>query len=176
MCSNKLLDKKVVTGPTVEPVSLADAKLHMNVDYTEKDTLITSLITAARQVLEDKYDIGIIEKDLLVVVDNSCGGIDLPGAPIGAITGVDIDGVAVTLTTIGESDKYIESPCSCYIKLSYKSGYAIAQVPEVYKTAIKEQVLWMFENLGDVETIDKICPMAAACLKPYRRNGYGVFL
>lgn len=176
MCSNKLLDKKVVTGPTEEPVSLDEAKLFMNVDYDEKDDLISSLIISARQLLEEKYDIGIVEKTLMVVVDNSCGGIDLPGAPIGIITGVDREGTAVTLTTIGESDKYVESPCSCYLKLSYKSGYPIGTVPEVYKTAIKQQVLWMFENLGDVETIDKICPMAAACLKPYRRNGYGVFI
>ena len=176
MCSNKLLDKSVVNEPIAEPVSLSDAKLFMTVDYTEKDNIITSLIKAARQLLEDKYDIGIIEKDLSVIIDNSCGGFELPGYPIGTVTAVDNDNTSIEVSTIGENVKYVESPSSCYLKLTYKSGYPLAKVPEVYRTAIKEQVLWMFEHLGDEDMESKVCPMAAMCLKPYRRNGFGIFI
>lgn len=38
----------VVTPPAVEPVSLADAKLHSRVDSTSEDTLFTVFITSAR--------------------------------------------------------------------------------------------------------------------------------
>lgn len=176
MGSNKLLDKKVITQPDAEPVTLDEVKLYMNVDYTEKDALITSLITAGRQLLEDKFDIGIVEKTVQAVINNSTGGFALTGPPIGDVTGKDENDNDVTLTIIGEDCKYIEFPCDCYLKLTYTSGYPVDEVPEVYKTAIKEQVLWMFENLGDVAMQDQICPMATMSLKPYRRNGTGLFI
>lgn len=177
MCSNKLLDKKVTTFPTVEPVTLADFKLWASIDFDEKDTVLTSLIVAARELLEEKYDIGIALKMITAIVDNSCGGIEIPGAPVGTVTGKDQNGNAVDLTIIGFDHKFVESPCSCYLSLEYESGYDTAETPEVLKTAIKQQVLWMFEHLGDENFDDaKVSPMAAMSLKPYRRNGTGVFI
>ena len=46
----------LITGPAAEPVTLADAKLHLRVDadITADDTLIASLITAARQQAEHR--------------------------------------------------------------------------------------------------------------------------
>ena len=38
--------------PAVEPIALADAKLHLRVDITQDDALITALIVAARQFAE----------------------------------------------------------------------------------------------------------------------------
>ena len=40
---------KVITAPTSEPITLAEAKAQCRVDGTDEDTLITSLIGAARQ-------------------------------------------------------------------------------------------------------------------------------
>ena len=42
-----------VTDATEEPVTLAEAKLHLRVEHTVDDALIASLITAARQHVED---------------------------------------------------------------------------------------------------------------------------
>lgn len=42
----------LVAPPTVEPVDLATAKLHLKVDTTDDDALITSLIAAARRACE----------------------------------------------------------------------------------------------------------------------------
>jgi uncharacterized phiE125 gp8 family phage protein len=177
MCSNKILDKKVIATSVAEPVTLADFKLWASIDFDEKDNLLTSLITAARELLEEKYDIGIVWKTITAIVDNSCGGIEIPGAPIGVVTGKDQEGTSVTMTIIGLDHKFVESPCSCYLELEYQSGYKTADVPEVFKTAIKQQVLWMFEHLGDENFDDtKVSPMAAMCLKPFRRNGTGVFI
>lgn len=177
MCSNKLLDKKVTAPPVAEPVTLDDMKLWASIDFNEKDNVLTSLITAARELLEEKYDIGIARKSITAIVDNSCGGIEIPGAPIGTVVGKDQDGSSVVLIITGLDHKFIESPCSCYLELEYESGYEAADMPEIFKTAIKQQVLWMFEHLGDENFDDtKVSPMAAMSLKPFRRNGTGVYI
>lgn len=43
---------QVTTGPVSEPVTLAEAKAHLRVEYSDDDTLITSLIAAARDYCE----------------------------------------------------------------------------------------------------------------------------
>lgn len=43
----------VLTPPSVEPVTLTDVKDWLNIDFTDKDTLITKLITRARRRAEE---------------------------------------------------------------------------------------------------------------------------
>ena len=46
----------VTTPPTSEPITLAEAKEHLNVDFTEDDTLIGAMIMAARTAVENYLD------------------------------------------------------------------------------------------------------------------------
>lgn len=43
---------KLVTAPTVEPITLDEAKAHLRVSWTNEDALITTLISAARRLAE----------------------------------------------------------------------------------------------------------------------------
>jgi hypothetical protein len=52
MWSQKMTSVRLVTGPAVEPVALADLKTYLRIDGTADDALLTSLIVAARVQLE----------------------------------------------------------------------------------------------------------------------------
>jgi uncharacterized phiE125 gp8 family phage protein len=59
----------VVTPPAIEPLSLDDAKLHLRVSSTEEDSLITDLISAARQWVEAYLNRSLITQTLRLRAD-----------------------------------------------------------------------------------------------------------
>jgi len=60
-----------VTEPSVEPVSVADAKTHLRIDqeFTEDDLYIASLITAARYYVENYVDRTLLRTQLRMKLD-----------------------------------------------------------------------------------------------------------
>lgn len=59
----------LVTPPALEPVTLADAKLHLRESDTGQDTLITALITAARKAIEEKCRRSLITQTWMATLD-----------------------------------------------------------------------------------------------------------
>ena len=72
----------LVTPPAEEPVSLAEAKLHLRVDFADDDALITALISAARQAAETLTGRQIVTARWKLVLD-SFPGPSLMGVPAG---------------------------------------------------------------------------------------------
>ena len=60
---------QLVTGPSVEPVSLSEAKLHLRVDVSDDDTLITSLIKSARLWCETQCGRAFVSQQLRMSLD-----------------------------------------------------------------------------------------------------------
>lgn len=81
------------TKPLVEPVSLSEAKAHCRVDTSTDDAYITSLITAARQWVEQYIDRALIAQQLTMRVDRFPQEFELPRPPM-AMSGT------LTTTTI----------------------------------------------------------------------------
>lgn len=103
---------EIVTQPTVEPITLDEAKLHLRVSITDDDALITSLIKAARSVCEARLRRAICTQTIDCYYDNfpwgggyynrmirqagpspywlptSTGIMDLPRPPVQSVTGV----------------------------------------------------------------------------------------
>jgi uncharacterized phiE125 gp8 family phage protein len=52
-----------------EPLTLADAKSYMKIDFNDEDTLITTLITSAREQLESYLGLSLVEKNLTVQIN-----------------------------------------------------------------------------------------------------------
>jgi hypothetical protein len=60
---------QLVSGPTSEPLTLEDAKQHLRVDFTEDDSLILSLISAAREVVEGKLRRSVFSQQWQMTLD-----------------------------------------------------------------------------------------------------------
>lgn len=103
----------VTTAPVPEPVTLADAKLHLRIDSTDDDTLITALIKAARENVEASCERALMPQSWTERLDSFpqrgyCGPVVRPfddriylrGGVVSAVTSVkyiDVDGVEQTL-------------------------------------------------------------------------------
>lgn len=80
---------QLITAPAVEPVLLAAAKLHLRVDHTADDDLITALITAAREGAEHMTGRALITQTWERVLDAfPPGGVDLGKPPVASITSI----------------------------------------------------------------------------------------
>jgi hypothetical protein len=63
------LSYRELSQPTVEPITLAQAKQHLRVDFSEDDAYITALITAARQYVEKFTNRAIFNRKMLLTLD-----------------------------------------------------------------------------------------------------------
>lgn len=63
------LSYRDITAPAVEPITLAQAKQHMRIDYTEDDSYIEALITAARQYVEKATNRAIFNRKMRMTLD-----------------------------------------------------------------------------------------------------------
>lgn len=79
---------KLITPPAVEPVTLAEAKLHARIDHTADDALITALIVAAREQAEHITGRGLINQTWEKVLPAFADAVDLDLAPVASITSV----------------------------------------------------------------------------------------
>ena len=60
-----------ISQPSVEPVTLADAKLYLRVEITDDDALISSLITAARCLIEERIGVSLITQTWILYHDTT---------------------------------------------------------------------------------------------------------
>ena len=104
------MELKVITPPAAEPLSTAEVKLHLRVDHTSDDTLITALIVAAREHVENYLAGSLVEQTRAVYLSAwPYSPFRLPCGPVQEIESVkytDSDGVENTVST----DLYYLSP------------------------------------------------------------------
>lgn len=94
---------QLVTDATVEPVTLAEAKLWLKVESadTDDDTLISALISAVRQMAEQKVQRALLGQTWKLTLDAFPDAIELTRVPILSVTHVkyyDEEGSQQTLS------------------------------------------------------------------------------
>jgi uncharacterized phiE125 gp8 family phage protein len=156
---------RVLTPPATEPLSLAEAKLHLRVDGTDEDALITALIVAARESAEHELGRALITQTLRLTLDAfpAEGGIELLRPPVPSITQlqyVDTAGATQTLLNTAYSLDAVSQPSwllpaygttwpatraqANAVWVDYVAGYGLAAaVPQ----AIKQ---WLLLAVGDM--------------------------
>jgi uncharacterized phiE125 gp8 family phage protein len=117
---------QLITPPAAEPVSLAEAKLHLRVDFDEDDALIQALISAARQAAEMLTQRQLVTARWRVVLD-SFPGCGLMGVPAGQ-----------TFTLPGHAILIPKSPLQSVLEICYRDMAGVSQVmPSAHYTVDK---------------------------------------
>ena len=152
--------------PTLEPVSLADMKLHLKLDGNEEDSYIESLTTAARRLSERstgrayntqtwQYSFQIRDYSKTVTLPKrkfiSVSTLEYYDEVTYAWVAMTTDQYKVI--TFGESGELLllEYPGSLY-RCTYQAGYGATAVlvPADLRAAIMRRVATMYENRQDV--------------------------
>lgn len=82
-----------LAAPALEPVSLAEVKAHLRVDADDEDAYITSLVVAARELIESLTGYALITQTFQMRLDawpNEEGAVELPRPPLQSITAIEI--------------------------------------------------------------------------------------
>lgn len=81
---------KLIVAPAIEPVTLEEAKVHLRVTHSSEDTLITALITAAREYVENVIGRKMITQTWDLIYDYFPGdAIKLPFPPLVEVVSVN---------------------------------------------------------------------------------------
>lgn len=191
----KSMALRTVSGPTSEPVTLAEAKAHLRVDLDEDDIYISTLITAARQTAETWIGRALMTQTYDLVLDRwPVGPFVLPRAPLQSVTSITYIDDAGATGTVSASNYIVDTasqPGRVKLKSSaswpavtlqdiggvtirFVAGYGNAMaVPQAIKHGILMLVGTMYESREDVlvgsgMTAQELPVSAKRLLLPYR--------
>lgn len=166
--------KSILTEPTIEPVSLGEAKDHLIVEHNEDDPVIYSMISAARRHVEARCNRVLVRQKWRIYLDNQLQDFKLEPfevQEVEQIQYVDIDGAT---QTVSSSVYTVDIPRQCVYEAyaqtwpdarwqenaawadvwagEYKTSDSpvdiTAHIPEDLKSVIKLMVTDLYENRG----------------------------
>lgn len=162
----------ISSGPSEEPLSTTEAKLHLRVEVTDDDTLIASIIKAARVAIENYTGLKLVTQTIVEYFDSFpvSGALNLSFYPVQSLTSIaytDADGDAQTwsntLYVFDKNGPYQFGPARITpihsetfpntqdklnaVAVTYIAGYGAATaVPDVIKAAMRLLIADMHEN------------------------------
>jgi uncharacterized phiE125 gp8 family phage protein len=169
---------KLITGPEVEPLTLAQAKAQCRIEHDDEDDLIEGFILTTRRQVEHLSDRPLITQVWEQVLDGfPCGAIELGKANVLSIVSLkylDLSGDEITMA----SDAYsldAEDTAECWLHPAYNTewpstidtanavrvrftcGYGASadEVPEEAKTWMRLMIGHYYRNREAVGT-DKL--------------------
>lgn len=166
----------VTTQPSIEPVKLAEAKLHLRIDHDTDDALITSLIKVAREWCESYQNRAYITQTITWKLDDFPRVFIVPKPKLQSVTTIkyiDVNGEEQTLSSseydvdvYSQPARIVEAFNSSWpgirgdinsVEVIYVAGYgdAATDVPESVIAAMKLLVGHLYEN-RELSTTDSL--------------------
>lgn len=142
----------ILTAPKIEPVSLADAKMHIRAicgDTTEDEAIISPLITAAREYCENITGRALAEQIIEAYPDKLTTKIYLPRPPLVSIVSIQYTNECGAETTISPENYITDMAGGCVafkklpqyqpdiinpVKITYRAGYT--DLPKTIRQAM----------------------------------------
>lgn len=186
----------LLSGPTIEPVSLDEAKAWARIDTSDEDQLLAALIVSARLTLESFTRRFFVTQSWRLTLDAWPAStmrrkvLPLPLAPLQSVAAIRVyDEQDVAQTLVPTSYRapaaqergrimFCEPPepprrASDGIEIDLVAGYgdAATDTPEPLRRAILALVADWHENRGDVsEQSERLPAVVSALARPYRRE------
>jgi uncharacterized phiE125 gp8 family phage protein len=184
---------QLITAPASEPLTTADAKAHLRVDFVDDDALIGLLITAARQYCEQITARSLISQQWRYVIDGFSGVIFLEKGSIislDSITYLDMGSATQTMPATDYASDFsgplgritpkfgkiwpIALPQIAAVQVTFTAGYGVDAtfVPVGIKQWLKLRIGALYENREEVVSGRSITvtpmPFVDSLLDPYR--------
>ena len=139
----------LVTAPTIKPVTLTEAKAWLDITYSQKDTVITSLIAAATAHLDGWTGVlgrCLCEQTWRQDYDVFCRVLRIPLAPTISLTSVKYDDENDVEQTVSSSFyDLLTDDIGPYVK--FKDTYSFAAVSDI-KPAVRVTYLAGYADIA----------------------------
>lgn len=162
----------------VEPITLEEAKHHLNVVYDDDDAYISSLIVAARRMAEGRTNRTIVQREIVATFDGWGCKMRLAKPPFVSITSleyIDADGnhqemsvdsyyllaarEPAEIAFVGGAPLPALASRRGVITVRYLAGYPVGEVPEEIVHWMKLQIGSMYEHRESVIAGVSVAPL-----------------
>lgn len=163
---NSVLKVAFSEESATEPVTVDEVKDWCRIDVSDDDTLIGKLIKGARVICENYANLSFIKRTITAKIRNGLGDFYPPYGPV-------VGDPAATYKS-GDTIDDFDFDCSYpdTITVVYDAGYDAADgyetLPDNLRTALLNQVLFMYENRGDAKLANGLSEEAKLILKQVR--------
>lgn len=146
---NNIISVEVTGDVAEEPLTLAEAKRHLRVDFADEDVYIAYLIKEAREQIEEETGVALAPKKLKARIRNELGYISLPyWTPNAEVVELsDVDGVVQNTDSYTIRNGVLETLYYTDVFVEYTTGYEL--IPFKYLRMIKERVAYLYAHRGD---------------------------
>jgi len=165
------------TEPSTEPVSESELRTHLRIDSKEHDEELRSLITAARQTIEEVFLWKLlIDQTCVEYFDRFADGMELRWLPVDSVTSVqylDADGDTQTLAATVYELSHVHGQGVVRLRygqvypavrshpdvvwITYTAGYGTAaDVPQAIRRALLLYAGGLFDGDPPLEAIDAL--------------------
>lgn len=179
---------KRLSEPAFEPVTLDEAKDHLNFTSDDKDALIEGYISAARGFIENSCHIVVAESEWQLTYDAFPDeSIAIPKSPLIGVAEVAYDDEEGDEQTLDEGDDYVVDASQGFgwvvpvgawpatvsavnaVRVSFTAGWpnesTVSTAPQALKQAMLLLIGHFFENRG---APTEMPPAVEALISPFR--------